>query len=137
MDERLRRAAERAGAALHTLWRPAVTLALLFVAVQVTLSQSRAASTAWKRAKRLAPEPVRAAAGALGEAAVGRAAGQASAGVRAGADWVFQPLHETVARRARRGRAAGEAAVEYKRRLEQARAAAAGRHQPLVAAPVE
>jgi hypothetical protein len=86
MDERLRRAAERVGAAFHTLWRPALKAALLFVAVQVIYSQSRTAQQAWAGAKRRTPEPVLAAVDALAATPVGRATAHASAGMRAGAD---------------------------------------------------
>jgi hypothetical protein len=137
MDERLRRGAERAGVALHALWAPALKAALLFVGVQVLYSQSRTARAAWSRARRLAPDPVLAAAGALGESGVGRAAGHVTAGVRAGADWVFSPLQDRVAARERRARAAGEKAAEYKRRLAEAQAHAARLPEPPLAMPVE
>ena len=139
MDERFRRAADRAGATLHNLRRPVLRVALLFVASQVIFSQSRTARAAWAGAKRRTPYPVRAAAGALGQTPVGRAVRYASAGVHHGADWVFRPFRATVAAQERRADSAAAKVAEHKRRAEEARATITRLPdpEPVVGTPVE
>ena len=118
MDERVRRAGRHVAASIRRFWRPTLNTALVFILVQVIYSQSRSARSAWMRAKRHMPDPVLDAGDAVAETAVGRAVGHVTAGVHAGANWVFRPFRATVAAQETRGREAGEAAAEFRRRLE-------------------
>jgi hypothetical protein len=137
MDERLRRAGRRAAAAFHRFWRPTLELALFFVLIQVIFSQSRSVRAAWTRAKRHVPDPVLAAADAVAETPVGRAVGHVTAGVHAGADWVFRPLHATVAAQERRARESAEGLTEFKRRVREAQEADVRAPQRVIADPTE
>ena len=137
MDERVRRAGRRAAEHLQRFWRPALNLVLLFVVIQVIFSQSRTAQAAWARAKRGVPDPVLALGDAVAETAVGRAVGQVTAGVHAGADWVFHPVRTIVATQEQKGREAAEAAAEYRRRLEALERTTPRGPQPVIGAQAE
>ena len=95
---------------------PAIKVALVYVVLQVMLSQSTSVQRAWAATKRLTPRPVHNVVAAVGETSVGGAVWSASLAIRSGADRVFRPVHDVHERQ----RQKGEEAAEGLNRIQQA-----------------
>jgi hypothetical protein len=82
---------------------PAIKLTILYVVLQVMLSQSTSVQKTWAATKRITPQPVHNAVAAVGETSVGSAAWNATLAIRSGANRVFRPVHDVHQQQRERG----------------------------------
>jgi len=97
---------------------PAIKITLVYVVLQVMLSQSTSVQGAWAAAKRLTPRPVHSAVAAVGETSVGGAVWSASLSIRSGADWVFRPVHDIHEQQKDRGEEAADGLMHIQRAID-------------------
>ena len=97
---------------------PAIKLTIVYVVLQVMLSQSTSVQSAWAAAKRLTPRPVHSAVIAVGETSVGGAAWSATLAIRSSADRVFRPVHEVHEQQKQRGAEAADGLIHIQQAID-------------------
>ena len=97
---------------------PTIKLVLLYVVLQVMVSQSTSVQKAWSATKRITPRPVHTAVAAVGETSIGGAAWNATLAIRSGADRIFRPVNEIHDAQRERGEQAAEFKTELQRAIE-------------------
>jgi len=98
---------------------PAIKLTLLYIVLQVMLSQSTSVQSAWSAVKRIAPGSVHSAVAAVGETSVGGAAWSATLAIRSGADRVFRPVHDVHDRQRQRGEQAADGLIHIQQVIDE------------------
>ena len=99
---------------------PTIKFVLLYVVLQVMVSQSTSVQKAWSATKRITPRPVHNAVAAVGETSIGGAAWNATLAIRSGADRVFHPVRAVHDAQRERGEEAAEFRTELQRAVEDA-----------------
>ena len=97
---------------------PAIKLVLVYVVLQVMVSQSTSVQKAWSATKRVTPRPVHTAVAAVGETSVGGVAWNATLAIRSGADRVFHPVRAIHEAQRQRGEEAAEVRTELQRAVD-------------------
>ena len=97
---------------------PAIQFTLVYVVLQVMLSQSTSVQRAWAAVKGVTPGPVHAAVAAVGETSVGGAAWSATLAIRSGADKVFQPVHDVHEQQRQRGEEAAAGLTQMQQAVD-------------------
>src|SRR5688500_12839405 len=97
---------------------PAINITLLYVIVQVMISQSTSVQRAWGAVKRATPRPVHSAVSAVAETSVGGAAWNATLAIRSGADRVFRPVHDIHEERRQRGEEAADGLTQIQQVID-------------------
>ena len=97
---------------------PTIKLVVLYIVLQVMVSQSTSVQKVWAATKRVTPRPVHTAVAAVGETSVGGAAWNATLAIRSGADRVFRPVRDVHDRQRQRGQEAAVVRTEIQRTIE-------------------
>ena len=97
---------------------PAVKFVLVYVVLQVMVSQSTIVQKAWSATKRITPRPVHTAVAAVGQTSVGGAAWSATLAIRSGADRVFRPVHDVHEQQRQRGEEAAQGLTDMQRAID-------------------
>jgi hypothetical protein len=97
---------------------PAIKLTIVYVVLQVMVSQSTSVQGAWAATKRITPRPVHRAVAAVGETSVGGAAWSATLAIRAGADRVFHPVRQVHDEQKLRGHEAANGLTQIQQALD-------------------
>jgi hypothetical protein len=97
---------------------PAIKFTLLYVVLQVMLTQSTSVQRAWAAVKGVTPRPVHSAVAAVGETSVGSAAWSATLAIRSGADRIFQPVHDVHEQQRQRGEEAAAGLTQIQRAVD-------------------